>query len=207
MQMDLQFRSNQLVFFAVLISVGLHGLLLPILLDPMKVQGTNHNASLPSLTVEIASINDAKPAPSKKDTAHKATVKKNVSPNTIIAPNNPPVPSPDTSASDVMNAPEEPVHKSTVGLKFRPELKRRMEETRVLREKWEGNDDPLEQKGGSLLWRKNGCFEITDNEGGNGQTFQFSSKCSSTQTETIDLNSLIKAIKPTYGSFSNAENP
>lgn len=212
MQMDLQFRPNQLVFIAVLVSAGLHGLLLSVMFEPISVRSTDNEFTSSSLSIEIMSVNNTpatgpaiRPQISKPQL--NPTVKKPVLPSKKVAPKDSPVPTPDTSASDSMNALEDPTRESTVGLKFRPELKKRMEETRVLREKWEGNEDPLEQKGDSLLWRKNGCFEITDNEDGNGQTFQFSSKCSSTGEDKIDLNSLINAIKPTYGSYSKSANP
>lgn len=210
--MDLQFRPNQLVFIAVLVSVGLHGILLSMVFEPIRIRGMDNEFASSSLTVEIMSVNNTSPkapvirSPQLKPQLNPAAEKPAL-PSKKAAPKEPPVPTPDTSASDSMNALEDPAQESTVGLKFRPELKKRMAETRALREKWEGNDDPLEQKGDSLLWRKNGCFEITDNEDGNGQTFQFSSKCSSTSEDKIDLNSLVDAIKPTYGSFSKSANP
>lgn len=209
MQMDLQFRPNQLVFIAVLVSAGLHGLLLSMVFEPIRIRGTDNEFASSSLSVELMSVNNTPPkapvirSPRLKPQLNPAAEKPTL-PSKKVAPKDLPVPIPDTNASDSMNA---FVQESTVGLKFRPELKKRMEETRVLREKWEGNDDPLVQKGDSLLWRKNGCFEITDNKDGNGQTFQFSSKCSSTGEDKIDLNSLIHAIKPTYGSFSKSVNP
>ena len=212
MQMDLQFRPNQLVFIAVLVSAGLHGLLLSMVFEPIRVRSTDNEFASSSLSVELMSVNNTPPkAPAIRPQIPKPQLNPAVEnpalPSKKVGPKDPPVPTPDTSASGAMNALEDPTQESTVGLKFRPELKKRMEETKVLREKWEGNDDPLEQKADSLLWRKNGCFEITDNEDGNGQTFQFSSKCSSTDEDKIDLNSLINAIKPTYGSFSKSVNP
>lgn len=93
-----------------------------------------------------------------------------------------------------------------VGLEFRPKLKRQLErqlkQTEHLRLDWQPNHEPLMQKGDALLWTKNGCFEITDNEDGFGQTFQFSSKCPTKKAGQINLDAVLEAIKPAYGEFA-----
>lgn len=92
-----------------------------------------------------------------------------------------------------------------IGLRFRPDLQRTLEETHPLRTAQPALDEPLIKQGDTLLWRKNGCLEITDNESGHGQTFGFSSRCAPTNRLKIEVKEIIEAIRPTYGEHAVAK--